>query len=545
MVDFSLFRLRDDLGDFDMFVDFESDRTIYPVGPIDRPGFTAKLYFTDTVRPQPPWLSFVEEGFEDSLPWQSSRNVSALIIVNIDPNGIGQFFALAFGTAGRHMLRSDAYRPRYGLIAALNLVAADHTSPQLRSFDTTRHGRGVLRSRLQTAALSAVDVFELDLLRDLVRNATGQPADIERWGRRVGGSDVLRVARDIRFEELGELCTAVDEVASSGAYREQFDWIDNIQPVSDQTLLTVLEDEVVGLIRDQRTDILQLAPPEVADWDRLSQFQYHFDTRLGLRRSDLLLSAYLGGLRVSDPGLKEVTVDWLRRRQIIGLDGDHARYRSWSVWRCLVGEFEYDQRSYVLEDGSFYQVAESYLQQLNDEILPFSGSTGLQLPPAPPDPKEPEYNKQAAASSDSLLLLDTFLVPISGARGGIELCDLLTDQRQFVHVKRAKGGSQQLSHLFAQARVAAEQLLVNASFRSEAKKLVGHRGNEDPRFDVIDPAGIRAGDFEIVLAIIKKWGASDIDSLPFFAKVDLRRTLVDLAGRGYRASVVCIPIESD
>ena len=543
MVDLSLFRLRDDLGDFDSFVEPDEDGQLFRVGPIARDDFVAKLFFTDRPRRTPPWLSFVNEGFPDALRWQGSRGLSALIIINADPQGAGQHFALAFGQGGRHLLRNDAYDRRYGLITALNLITGGEGQPQLREFDTIRHRQSILRTRLQTPALSTIDVFELDSLRDLVRRATGQPVDHELWGRRVGGSDAFRAGAAIAFDQIGELCRRVDEVAREISYRERFGWIDNIEPIRDQRLIQGLEQEVVDELREGRADGLQLAPPDVVDWDRLSRFQYHFDRRRRPRftRSDLFLDAYLNGVRRTDPDLEEVTPDWLRSRRVFGLDEDGGDYDSWPVWRCLVGEFEYQGQSFVLEDGALYHVAASYIEQLNGDILPFSRPDSF-LPPARPGMTEPEYNRSTAKASEELLLLDAHLIRADGTRGSIELCDLLTDRREFVHVKRY-GGSQKLSHLFAQARVAAEQLLENRDFRIRARELIRSLSS-DKHFDVIEPSAIETDQFEVVIAIIRDWGERDVDSLPFFAKLDLRSTIVSLQSRGYSVSVLRIPVQS-
>ena len=281
----------------------------------------------------------------------------------------------------------------------------------------------------------------------------------------------------------------------------------------------------------------------MVDWDVLSRFQYHFDTkrRPSLTRSDISLHSYLTGLRASDPALDGATANRLRSRRILGLTGDGDRYVEWSVWQCLVAEFEYQGTTYVLEDGSFYSVAARYLDELNEHLLRSRRDVDL-LPSAAPGTTEPEYNRETATGSDRFLLLDARLVRTDDARGGVELCDLLTDERQFVHVKRY-GGSKQLSHLFAQSRVAAEMLLLNADFRVAAKNLIREVAGGAGRFDVIDADAVHPNEFEIVLAIIKHWGDGDIDGLPFFAKVDLRRTLVDLISRGYVVSVARVPIE--
>lgn len=539
MVDFTLFRLRDEVDDFDEYVDLENHRAT-SIGPVVGEGFTAKLFFTSAPRQPPAWLAFVNQGFSNAIDWRPSRAIGALIVVRTASNDRVCHFALAFG-GGRYLLKSGAYFRRYGLITALNLIAEGDGVPQLRAFDTARHGQSILRSRLQTTSASSVEVFELDVLRDLIRHATGQPADIERWGNRIGGSDALRIAADIPFAELGAFCLLVDEVAREDTYRQQFAWIDNIQPITDTRLVDELEEEVVALLRDGRMDLIQMAPPETVDWDRLSAFQYHFDTRQRpiLSRRDISLDAYLGGLRLTDPDLDELSAARLRSRRVIGLDEDREKCAEWSVWQCLVAEFECDGKTYVLDDGGFFEVAADYLTQLNADVSRFSSAIDF-LPAARAGITEPEYNRETAAASAHFLLLDADEIPAEGARGGIELCDLLTDERQFVHVKRY-GSSKQLSHLFAQARIAGELLVTNPAFRAAVRDRLHEIAGDDGPFNVVEEEMIRPGELEIVLAIIKRWNEANLDALPFFAKIDLRRTIVELSSRGFRVAVLRVP----
>lgn len=541
MVDFTLFRLREDLGDFDDFVDSGGKRKVETSGPIDEGDFTAKLFFTEAPRQAPPWLSFVTDGFPQAVSWQWGQSLSVLIVVNADPSGNGRYFALAFGTAARHLLRNDAYQRRYGLITALNLVAEGEEQAQILSLDTTRHTRSTLRSRLQTTSASTVDAFELDVLRDLLRRATGRPADIERWGQRVGGSDAVRLADEIAFSDIGNFCRQVDEVATADTYRSQFDWIDNIQPVNEKGLIDQLEEQVLHLLRQDDFTTLQLSPPEVVDWDILSRFQFHFDLRQGVKRNEIFLHSYVAGLRKKDPNLDDLSPATLKSRRVFGLTTEDDRLYDWPVWRCLVGELIFDGKSYVLEDGAFYQVSESYLEALHGNILQFS--TGQTFLPVWRDGQaEKEYNKSASESEPSLLLLDAKLVYTQGTTGGIEVCDLLSDEAKLIHVKKY-GGSSQLSHLFAQARVSSEALQISANFRNDARSLILARSEGSSQFDLISPGVMPTGDFEIVLAIGKHWGTKDIDSLPFFAKIDLRKTIVDLRSRGYKVSVHRVSIE--
>ena len=542
MVSFSLFRLHDELGDFDSFVALDEKRGISISDPIDRGDFTAKLYFKDSSRRQPQWLSFIDEGFPTALNWPNPRSVSALLVVNANPNGPGQYFALAFGQAGRFMIRKTAYRRRYGLLTALNLLTAGSSPPRIRGLQTTRHTESILRSRLETTSPSSIGTFELDVLRDLLRGATGTPTQIKRWGRRVAGADSFRMGPDIPFAELGNLCREVEAFAEAKTYLDYFPWIDNIQAVTDDSEVSSLEQEVVGLLRVDASTQFHLAPPELVEWNNLSGFQYHFDTRIQppLVRNDLMLDAYLEGLCLKDPELEKLDSYTLQRRSIFGFDDDGGRPYEWSVWQCLVGEFTCKDQTFIIEDGSFYRISDNYLEQLNEDVNSLGVPSGF-LPSARPKESEADYNQRVAETESCILLTDAKLVYPEG--GKVELCDLLTDRQQFIHVK-IYGKSEKMSHLFSQARVSSEALLRDRTFRADAQRMIAKQSRRDPRFDFIRP-GIQpdTGEFEVVLAIIKNWRAENLDSLPFFAKIELRKVATDLQGRGYKVAVQRVPIE--
>lgn len=303
-----------------------------------------------------------------------------------------------------------------------------------------------------------------------------------------------------------------------------------------------MEQESIDLLRENGSSQFHLAPPELVEWDYLSGFRYHFDTRVRppMVRSDLILDAYLDGLRQKDPDLENLDAAALQRRKIYGLGDDGGQPYEWSVWQCLVGEFTHEDETFILEDGSFYRVSESYLRQLNEDVNSFDVPSRI-LPSAKPKEKEGAYNLRVSAGSDDILLTDEKLVYAEG--GKAELCDLLTDKRQLIHVK-IYAKSQKMSHLYSQAQVSSEALMRDRTFRADARRMIEDQSGGDQRFDFIR-AGIQPDttEFEIVLAIIKNWKAGELESLPFFAKIELRRVVTELQGRGYKVSVHRVPIE--
>jgi uncharacterized protein (TIGR04141 family) len=199
-----------------------------------------------------------------------------------------------------------------------------------------------------------------------------------------------------------------------------------------------------------------------------------------------------------------------------------------------VGELGLDQDTFVFEEGAFFKVSADYLARLNADVLRFAGNEPVLIDAGLTELEQP-YNERAAAP-DTCLLLDCKLVPFGD---GIELCDILTDVKQLLHVK-IYSGSGTLSHLFNQGRVAAELLQVNPEFRRTAQAKIKDESGQDPRFDYLTEDPIRTPDYEIVYGIIRRWNGRTLTTLPFFSKMTFRFAATDLANRGYRVKLVPI-----
>jgi len=132
--------------------------------------------------------------------------------------------------------------------------------------------------------------------------------------------------------------------------------------------------------------------------------------------------------------------------------------------------------------------------------------------------------------------MDRKLVSYGGAHSTIEFCDLLTDTKQLVHIKRY-GGSSHLSHLFNQGVVSGELFVSDSKFRKSvneklpaAYKLANADETPDPR------------EWEVVFAVISK--SNNPLDIPFFSKVALRNAQRRLQSYGYKVRKKKIQIAS-
>lgn len=519
----------------------ESDRgpALEAFGPVSGSGYRAKLFLTQSSPYSLPWAEFLRTEFNELNQRPVMPSPAALLVMEVSVDGVLQYFGFAFGFAGRHLLRSGVWQRGYGLRTALNLIYPAGTVQadlgRLIAVDAKTRSSQVIRSRRQASHATTLESFDLDRLRDVLGSASGRPADREQWGTRITGADAIYLSLDIGFSGLPELCRRLLSAHEQVDYRQRFPWLDDLQPVADRDRVATLEARVLKDLQSEDLGHLDLSPPEIVDWTRVDGFRFHFERNV--IRPEMRLSDYLRGLK-SKPALL-LTVEGLKARSIYAVDAEGNTVHKWSVWRCLVGEFSTDHGTVILDEGEFIDVADNYLAQLNDFVssLPI-GHT--HFPAADPAAREATYLSHVVETVSDCILLDQKTVSVAGQTTPVEICDILTADRELVHVKRHLGSSD-LSHLFAQGAVSASLLHDDVTFRSLTASRVREASGGNSRFDFISSASLRPSDFAIVFGVIADWRSrSTAVALPFFSKVNLRRTASELQRRGYEVAFVQI-----
>lgn len=223
--------------------------------------------------------------------------------------------------------------------------------------------------------------------------------------------------------------------------------------------------------------------------------------------------------------------DYLRRRHIRAIDADNDQVYKWTVWRCLAGTFTIGDETYVLDEGDIFAVSASFLARLDSFIGELQIAEGIDWPAATRSTQEGDYNAETAKKLDALLL-DRQLITAPSVTTPIEVCDILTCDRELIHVKRELHSSA-LSHLFSQGFVSARLLQEDRDFRTAVHDKIAQLENGEA-YQFFDEASLPTNRFIIVFAIIASWhGRTLAQGLPFFSKVNLERTVSDLVNRGF------------
>lgn len=514
--------------------------------------YEMRLYLHKSRRASPPWQDLIAE-FGEGLERETESN-RAVILVRFKYYGAWRYVAFAFGH-GRHMLEPAVIDRRFGLLAALNAMYEDGGGDRtrVRHVDAKTVAQTTMRTSWQASSNVEFEQFGVDVDRDLLRAVTGEPANRDKWGSRVGGGESFTWRVRGGLAALGPLAKDLVRLGRKKDYRQGFDWIDHIVVVNDSAVLARLRKRVVEDVLTGAESV-DLAPPEKVDWDNLAGFRY-----------SIAQEAAHGELRVRDyvrhlgDRAKDLDFEGMEghRIEVLGSDGDVSY--EWPVTLALVVQVEIDGQTYLLEEGDFYRVETDFLTSLNSFVDGVAESDVV-LPPSPleadgREQSEGDYNKSAARASAQHLLLDKKMARISGATP-IEICDVLTSNRQFVHVKRHLGSSG-LSHLFAQGLISANSYLTSREFRARARVRIeeAEAARADTENDLsfkgrfVKALNLGAREpcsIEVVYAVIARWNdRTPAEALPFFSKVNLRRTISQLSLVGCKASFNRIEVTND
>lgn len=503
-----------------------------------RPHFEARLFLAQPKPREPEWIDFLRPAYAGVGVPESAANAAVLLVKLLEPRRA--LFAITFGT-GRFLLRHGIYTRDFGLHVALNALLRDRPADgavRMRAVDLETVAAQTLHTRHQANREATFDAFGMDPQHDLLRAVTGAPVG-NGLGSRVTGADAVTVNKKLTFDDLGDLCHDLLRLERRKDYRRDFDWIDNVHTVTDPDLRTKLENVVAARLQAGDVRGLVLAPPEIVDWDVIAAFRFSFAAGHA-PASELDLAVYLDACSASRRH-EPLTAERLKHHRVEVLDAGGQVTQRWPVFRCLDGEIEFHGRHYLLAAGDFFEIAAGYRRQLDRDLQALAESD-VALPKSKHVDghleSEDAYNRRAAVALEALLL-DKQTVKLNAHVTPIEVCDIFTSDRRFIHVKRHLA-SATLSHLFAQGAVSADLFLMSQEYRKALRaKIKTLDGCSDARrkafTKLIDVDRPFPGQFEVVYAIVAEWGRRSLtDALPFFSKVNLRRRAQELGRMGYK-----------
>ena len=495
----------------------------------------AKLFWKKIGSREPHWQGKLRDIFPGA-PVFNIELPAAVVITRVPTVNGEVWFAICFGQ-GHHLLDDAKIVRRWGLKVALNLICAGvNDTEYLRRVDARTIRENSLMVARQTSRPDAIESFGVNTQTDVLRAIAGQPVDFETWGLTVYGQDGIRVPIENSLVRMHARLAILEEVHEKTDYKNRFGWVDHVFPIRDVTLVTALSQVLIQNLRSKQIDTLALNAPEFTDWGN-SEFKIK-GTYARKPDSNPTLLGYLDALesRVG-PGntnaLKTLDYATLRRHQLINA----TTGEKWPMYQCIEGEIVHAGRIYHFSEGAFYEIEDNFINEVDNYLDANIGPSARVFKDNNAGSREDDYIVQVANANSDLLPMDKQLIrgfPVNTSQ--MELCDLLSDKCEFIHVKREIRSSL-LSHLFSQARNSVVYFLRSNAFLDLAiRKVEEVESHQGARASTIWSDSLKASrpndlGIHVVIGVTGDWKGKDfVERLPFFSRLSLRLAIQDLDG---------------
>jgi uncharacterized protein (TIGR04141 family) len=468
----------------------------------------------------PSWVTFFG-GAAGDLSGVQGQSAGAVLLIEANR----RLFAVTFGF-GHLLLQPGVAEERFGLKVTLNAV--DHT--QIRSVDRETLDSATPHSQIQASRATSITDFGLNIEQDMLRAVTGKPRDTT-LGKRLTGKDGLRTTGPFTLDNLPDLLRRLLAESGKNDYKEHFAWVDHIREVKDPNLRHELDDLLRERLQQEEFEGMWLAIPERIDWQTNEGFTYSAAASAE-RHDDIHLRSFMDSLR--NPA--SITIDAIKHHYRVyaySNEDDHITHE-WPVYQCLYAEVEHNGAQYLLNTGTWYNVDRTFRARIERTFRNLPRRVQV-LPNADRGEAEKDYNERVHnGAPQTYALMDRKNIPYPDPQSPIELCDLFSNRKELIHVKKY-GQSSMLSHLFAQGVTSATLLAQDAKFRraASAKLPTTHK--------LTNPTQpLRPRSHTVTYAIIS--GSTHALSIPFFSKVTLSHATNVLQGLGFNIQLTKIGV---
>lgn len=454
----------------------------------------------------PGWVSsFFGNTINTSNIFTANARVVLLVRIKVDENNIKKTktFAISMGY-GKYLFKDNVIEDDFGLRVVLNTIKPD----SLRRINKTSIGGNQKTSNEQLPLKSQIDDFGFDVDRDLIGMLTGYSGDEEYAKGILTGGDLLSLTEEVDVSNIVSFLKKTYVKYKLTNYKTNFAWVDHIKKVKDSCIIEQLDKEIIKLILDKSPNIW-MAVPDVINWEDIAGFRYSGRELYNDIDIDIVRNSFRKGLN----SIEQLKTS--RRITAISAIDNESPYASWPAYKCLYGEIEYDGRSYCINNGRWFCIDKDFVQQINNDYNRTSVSTIKFIDYTDDHLNENKYSTEFTNTDNTkYLCMDKQNISYGGGYSKIELCDILTSDNTYIHVKPYSGSST-LSHLFNQAVVSAELVLGDMEFCKKANVKIREK-TTNPNFLINDK-----NKMNIVFAIISR-SSNERPHIPFFSKVTFR-----------------------
>lgn len=508
----SIFLIKENYSDFENTL---KDNAHYEIHKIKENLNTDGIVITGINKSnKPSWNNLLKNVLVDYKE-QITKSTRAILFVRKSD----RLFAFTFGY-GRYLLKDESYVRNFGLRVILNNAKRDN----IKSIDSKTIDEKPFQTRTQASQSSRFEDFNLMDARTLFRGITAESTNENKYGKYLTGKDFLKITLKFKFEELNELCSSLLTDYKNKDFEKTFPEIARINEITDPEIIESLNNRLIQRFIDMKN--IYLVIPEVIDWATTDGFKYTY-------RGKILPTPSIKGFWDNKQIEKAtLTFDVLKKHHIKRLESGEI-VEKWRITDCISAEVIHEDRQYIYSIGQWFEIEDDLVTSV-DNFIKNIPPCDIEFPPI--DGLHERYaNIFFEEQIKNLLNMDRDNMRIGNSE--YEVCDLLSKQNKLIHVKWWDS-SATLSHLFSQGKVSGEILAREEDQRYKINKKV----NEvNPDFNsVIQVDGYLPNDYTIVFAIIYKGEKSIVERLPFFSRLNLKQSVKELFGMGYKVELAHI-----
>ncbi|MEB7915091.1 hypothetical protein GRW77_13430 [Escherichia coli] len=504
---------------------------------INQSGVEGILYVRNPIKKtSPEWLDFIQPALGEDVNTNNWKNQSVSALLVIDRHS--RQFAIAFGH-GRHLLESRVIEDRFGIKVVLNSVLPD----KIRSIDRQTFEASPKISRVQAIKASSVSDYSINPEQDLLRALVGDTKDdyAELFGKVIAGIDSFKASIPNEVNKLNDFLSLILERSISKDYLEktkdgqpsEFSWVENLAPVKNKELIEQLETVICSQINSGANKNIWMAIPDILDWSGLKGFKFHKNSNDSEVYEILDLELFVSTFK------PKFTIDKFKRKDIYIVYSNETPDKSYPAYKCLYCEVKYDEKLFILNGGSWYQVDNTF-QDIVEKYYLSLPKKKFELPFSEYCHNgEGDYNKYVCDQNDNEYhMFDRELIRYGGSYDKIEVCDVFkvkndNSNGEFIHVKRGRSSSS-LSHLFSQGYVASTLMVRESGFVIKLNEQLKIKGIAEFH-ETFEAKG-----YDVVFAIIDGEIGKELD-IPFFSKVTLQNIGKSISSYGYVVKLMHIP----
>lgn len=538
----SIYLAKDNMT-FDDVIDeakIPTESTVFKIREFEVNGYSMKFFCRRRIVEEsknPPWIDFVNERLDDESKkihfYPSSDRPNGLLLLSIQ----NKVLAASFGAGGISLIKKFQFLDDFGIKTAMNMCG----NTELRQTKSSTHSITTQNIDRQLSKPSDSFSFGLNETEFLQYISAHLP---ENSKVTLQGKDnlTLKVLGDekLSWEKLIEYAKTFIEQYKKDDYKILFPNYPNFQNVSKEKAEEI-DIKLIEKLKNEEYQKIHLAIPEFIADDEFSFSFTNYDKRENKIFSHIEIS------QLKDEGVLDfsnIALDRIKKTYIYAYSHEQDQilgYKKWELYDCFVAEIELQGECFVLSNGvwkkvdeSFYVAITKFIEDVIEEETIPDQFKNIQIADLNRGQNREEvFNDKYHELNDNTIHFDQAKLRIGQGAKDKEFCDLLeyreNDSACIIHVKKY-GGSNSINYLFSQARFYCEFFLSDEVFLKEIREHIklSERDVSQKLLDYIkeEQSELNGKDYSVKLWLLfdnKKQKPQKSD-LPLMAKYDLKLT---------------------